>query len=158
MQQEQEIEETVRNYPNLIHPELQPMLPGKLGEVNVCLQQVTLPGDAGRLDLAFVTKSTVHLVELKDVQITESTVDQLRRYHAQVAACYPNHKIVGYVVGELPDDRARIESYIGDDPINILVLGIDLPRPGSVYRCPNRDCGKGYDARLEECPYCGHKA
>jgi hypothetical protein len=156
---EADIEHFFVNFPNLIADELLGRnLPvtNEFGEVNVCVEQGCIPECDGRIDLAFITEKTVHLVELKAEVINKRTLQQFRRYREQIQArYYPKHKILGYLVGRECRDMILLEEGIGSEPIKILRLGIEIPGPSEVIRCES--CGAGVRCDKRNCPYCGNR-
>lgn len=154
--QEYHLETLIKNFPNLIDKELRVMRRGRLGEVNVYLRQEPLPGCEGKLDLAFVTDSTVYLVEVKGDIIDASGLDQVVRYSAAVERRYPNHKIHGYLVGMRCPRRTALERAITAGTVTILTFGRDLPLPSKIVRCKSCKAGTSCDNALCHC--CGNPA
>ena len=152
MKLEKNLEELVKNFPNFIDKNLREMRQGKLGDRNVYLRQVKLPGGEGIIDLAFVTDTTVYLVEMKKYLVNEGTLQQLRRYREPLQLYYPDHEIRGFLVGVKCPDRSDLEQLIGDDPIKVLTLPRDIPWPTKIVRCDQ--CGAGASSGDEVCPYC----
>lgn len=149
-----ELENLLNNLPNLLDLSLHKRkgelnwTKGKLGDVNVFLRQEALIECDGVLDLCFVTDSVVHLAELKDDIVSESTLDQLNRYLPILRKSYPNHEVRGYLVGKRCPDKNKLEQSIGGVPITIILI----PNPNSYTDCNH--CGAGVDGHLR-CPVCG---
>ena len=96
-------EKFLQNFPNLVSDELIGLkfrTVSHFGNVNVCVQQGDLPECNGRIDLAWITDTKIHLVELKRGTVTEKTLEQLERYRDALQTRYPNHQICGYLVGK----------------------------------------------------------
>jgi len=149
-----ELQELIRHYPNFIHPELREMPVSKtLGAINVCLKEAELPKCNGRIDLAFVTDTTVYLVELKAKEINQKTLEQYRQYLPEIQENYPNHHVEGFLVGRTCPDRSNLEKMIGDENIKILLFGRDLPGKREIRWC--RHCRAGFSVHEEVCLYCG---
>lgn len=152
MRLEENYEEVIKNFPNLIHQNLRKMRLGSLGEVNVCLQQVSLPGRGGRIDLAFVTEQEIHLVELKRDLVDRDAIEQIENYMRSLSNSYPHHVLMGYVVGGRCRDRDGLDYQLRQRPIYIRLFGRDIPAPTNLTRCPH--CFAGFDATEFRCPYC----
>lgn len=154
--QEHHLETLIKNFPNLIDKKLRAMRKGRFGELNVYLRQEPLPGCDGKLDLAFVTESTVYLVEVKRDIVDANTLDQLVRYAAAVEQRYPDHKIRGYVVGMRCPRRIALEHASNAGTVKILTFGRDLPLPNKIVRCKNCKAGTSCDNAVCDC--CGKPA
>ena len=152
MRLEEHFEEVIKNFPNLIHSNLRSMRLGRLGEVNVCLQQASLPNGGGRIDLAFVTDTEIHLVELKRDLVDRDAIDQIENYMHSLRKSYPGHTVLGYVVGGRCRDRDYLHRRLEERPICIRIFGRDMPQPTNLKRCPH--CYAGFDASEFNCPYC----
>ncbi|MGO9121225.1 MAG: hypothetical protein ACLQPD_26895 [Desulfomonilaceae bacterium] len=149
-------EKFLQNFPNLVADELIGVnLPtvSQFGKTNVCVEQGGLPECNGRIDLAWITDTSIHLVELKRGSVTESTLHQFERYRDAVQERYPKHQIFGYLVGKYCSTRKQLETKIGRQNIKILLMGINIPYPGEVTHCP--DCKAAVHSKSITCRYCG---
>jgi hypothetical protein len=146
------------NFPNVVSDELRgkrfPLVSG-FGQVNVCVEQGALPECNGRIDVAWITDTTVHLVEIKKTAVTERTLRQFLRYRDAVQTRYPTHRICGYLVGKHCSTKRELEKNIGEQPIKILLLGVNIPLPNEVIECPNPECKAGLRSGSLTCRYCG---
>jgi hypothetical protein len=149
---EEQYERAIRAYPNIIDNRLRTMSRGRLGEVNVCLEQECLPDGISRIDLAFITESSVFLVELKRDIVDADTLAQLRRYKGQFLKLYPRHDVIGFLVGMRCRDEKKLESAIGAEDIKILLFERDVPHPRKITEC--RHCGAGVRSDKDRCPCC----
>jgi hypothetical protein len=149
---ERNIEELIKHFPNFISQELREMPIGNLGQVNVCLQQVVLPETSGRIDLAFVSETTVYLVELKRGAVNLDALVQYQGYAAVVQKYYPTHRIEGFVVGMKSIGPLSQEQVPLEHDVKVLILGRDIPSPMAVTRCAK--CRAGVSAYEDRCPYC----
>ena len=152
MRLEEHFEEVIKNFPNLIHGNLRKMRIGRLGEVNVCLQQASLPNGGGRIDLAFVTDTEIHVVELKRDLVDRDAINQVETYMRALRMSYPAHRVLGYVVGGRCRDRDSLYRRLEETSISIRLFGRDMPQPMNLTRCPH--CFAGFDASEYNCPYC----
>ncbi len=154
---EKELENLVENYPNILDPSLHRnslgncWMKGSLGEVNVFLRQEKLVECDGRLDIAFITDSEVHIAEIKDVQINGHTLIQLNRYIGSIKNCYPNHVIKGYLVGQYCKNEQEIQRRMEYRNINIITIPNRLSYTGCRY------CGAGVNASQPICPVCRNR-
>ncbi len=147
---ETHLEEMVRNFPNLIASELRWMPAGVMGQLNVCIQQPRLPPH-GIPDLVFVTQKKIYLVELKKRIVNEATLHQLRGYIPPIKETYPDHEILGFLVGTDCPTRTAVEAQIGNDAIRIMLFGEEMPRRNNIMACPDCYAGMACD---EPCRYC----
>jgi hypothetical protein len=115
------------------------------------LQQESL-ANCGRLDLAFVTGDTVVLVEMKREIVDPGAVEQIRRYMAALRYHYPDHGIVGYLVGNRCPIEQALKAAIGEDAIHVKLFGRDIPLPGHITGC--HQCGRAFH-RHGWCEHCG---
>jgi hypothetical protein len=152
---ERQLEQLLANFPNLVSsylwgrrfPEVR-----EFGETNVCVRQGALPECNGRVDLAFVTETTVHVVELKRRGVSVDSLHQLKRYMAPVQARYPNHLVVGYLAGRSCFDWPTLQAELSRERVTLLLMGDQIPRINELLTC--RSCGAGYHYRFPNCPYC----
>ncbi|MFH1112656.1 MAG: hypothetical protein V1792_01930 [Pseudomonadota bacterium] len=143
------------NYPNLIHSDLHGRKfthTSEFGGVNIFVREGKLPECDGRIDVAWITETVIHLAELKRSDITTDALEQFRRYRGPMQQRYPCHEIQGYLVGYSCKSLEALRDSIGDEPIRILRLGIEIPMPGEVVACPN--CGAGLRWDKPVCPFC----
>ncbi len=140
---EKQYENVIRDYPNLIFPELRRMPLGRFGDVGVCLRQEKLQN--GIIDLAFVTETTVFLVELKRDALNSDTLQQIRRYKPEFLKQYPNHEIRCYLVGESCSTLNELKNLIGKEYIEILVFDDNIPHPRKITECPKCFAGQRSD-------------
>lgn len=152
---EKHLEQLLVNFPNLVSsylwgrkfPEV-----NQFGDINVCVRQGELRECHGRVDLAFITESTIHIVELKRRTVSVDTLDQLKRYLEPIQARYPNHTIIGYIVGRKCRDWATLRVALAHSPVTVLLVGGDIPRVSELRICER--CRAGYHYRHRTCPYC----
>lgn len=152
---ERQLEQLLVNFPNLVSsylsgrrfPEVR-----EFGETNVCVRQGALRECNGRVDLAFVTETTVHVVELKRHTVSVDTLQQLKRYMDPVQARYPNHLVVGYLAGRNCLDWPTLQAALSSERVTVLLMGNQIPRENELLTCEN--CGAGYHYRFPCCPYC----
>jgi len=149
---EKNLEELIKHFPNFISPELREMPIGNLGQMNVCLQQVVLPETSGRIDLAFVTETTVYLVEIKRGAVNAEALIQYQAYYPVVQSHYPTHRLKGFVVGTEAAGLVSQEKVFLENDVRLLIFGRDIPKPRAVTRCAN--CRAGVSAYEDRCPYC----
>ncbi|MCA1962110.1 MAG: hypothetical protein LDL33_15110, partial [Desulfomonile sp.] len=119
---------------------------------DVCLQQTILRGGM-KLDLAFVTASEVHVVELKRDVVGPTAIHQLEKYMRVVGLRYPDHTVHGYLLGQrVRADQMFLERvhHLG---ITLLLYESDVPPPNCVAACGA--CGAGLDVRRGTCAGCG---
>ncbi len=152
---ERRLEQLLANFPNLVSPDLWgrkfPVVK-EFGKINVCVRQGKLPECNGQIDLAFITESTVHLVELKRHVVCVDTLQQLKRYIDPIQAWYPNHLIVGYLVGRKCRDLPALRAALRNERVSILLVGQEIPRKNELMPCEN--CGAGFHYKNVSCPYC----
>jgi hypothetical protein len=152
---EKELEQLLVNFPNLVNsylwgrkfPEVY-----EFGGTNVCVRQGPLPECNGRVDVAFITDSSVHAVELKRGAISVAAFNQLKRYLAPLQERYPNHLIVGYLVGRRGHTRDIFRSALANERINVLLVGHEIPRANQLRTCTT--CRAAYHYKHHNCPYC----
>jgi hypothetical protein len=152
---EKHLEQLLVNFPNLVNSYLcgRKFLEVKeFGDINVCVRQAELPECNGRIDLAFITESTVHIVELKRRTVGVDTFHQLKRYVNPIQKRYPNHVIVGYIAGRKCRDWPMLREALSRERVRVLLVGHDIPRVKELLRCET--CGAGYHYRHQICPYC----
>jgi hypothetical protein len=145
----------LKHFPNFIHDELHGKklpLAGEFGGINVCVREGRLPECNGRIDLAWITDTTIHLAELKRHDVTIEALEQFRRYYGAVQARYPSHSIFGYLIGDTCKGFASLKQLIKAEQIRIMRLGIEMPRLGQIVPCSR--CGAGLWSHKPECPYC----
>jgi hypothetical protein len=148
---EAELEQVLVNFPNLVHPALARMGKGRLGDVNVYLRQQTKGN--GRIDLAFVTGSEVHLIELKRNWINENTVRQWVSYYEQIKTYYVGHQFHGYLAGKQCLNADQLVAMVQDAPMKILLFGEHIPIWSQIKGCTH--CGFGMSLDDSVCPRCG---
>lgn len=152
---ERDLEQLLVNFPNLINsylwgrkfPEVK-----EFGEVNVCVRQGHLPECNGRVDVTFITESSVHAVELKRGVVSAATFDQLKRYLPPLQDRYPDHLIIGYLVGKRRQDWGNLRVILASERIRVLRVGHEIPRANELRTC--KTCRAGYHYKHSDCPYC----
>jgi len=152
---EKHLEQLLVNFPNLVSSYLwgrKFRVVNEFGDINVCVRQAELPECNGRIDLAFVTENTIHVVELKRLTVGLNTLDQLKRYLDPIQARYPNHLVVGYMAGRRCQDWPTLRQALSNERVRILLVGDDIPRKKELLRCEM--CGAGFHFRHKICPYC----
>jgi hypothetical protein len=145
MLDEEDLERHVRDCPNLIAQGINRSITGYLGQEGVCLEQVAL--DSGVLDLAFIGDSAVgdtviHLMECKDITVSQKTAIQCCGYGKALQRHYPNHQIKGYLIGRYCPDRENLRLILKSMPydMEIKTAPKDFPLPGQARQC--RECGR----------------
>lgn len=145
----------LRNYPNLIHRDLhgRKFTPAsEFGGINIFVREGELPECNGRIDVAWITETVIHLAELKRHEITIDALQQFRKYRGPMQQRYPHHEIRGYLVGYSCRDLKAVRDSIGDERIQVVRLGIEIPMPREVVACPR--CGAGLWWHRPVCPFC----
>ncbi|MBI4964892.1 MAG: hypothetical protein HY913_16575 [Desulfomonile tiedjei] len=150
---ERNLRDVVRNFPNLIDPMLRPMPLGRVGDINVCLQEEPLPECGGRLDIAFVTNKTVYLVELKKRDVGPAAAKQILSYLAALSIRYPLHEVRGFLVGTRLKNEEGVASVLEGQGVQMLLFGRELPALNRITACPA--CRAGMDVARNVCPVCG---
>jgi len=152
---EKHLEQMLVNFPNLVSSYLWgrkfPVVK-EFGDVNVCVRQGDLPECNGRVDLAFVTESTIHIIELKRRNVSVESFYQLKRYVGPVQQRYPDHLIIGYLAGQKGSDWPTLREALTSERIRVLLVGNEIPRVGELRTCEN--CGAGFHYKHQICPYC----
>jgi len=152
---ERQLEQLLVNFPNLVSSHLWGRkLPEvrEFGNINVCVRQGQLPECKGRSDLAFITERTVHLVELKRRTVGVMALSQLRRYLGPIQERYPDHLVLGYLVGRYCQDWPKLRGSLGTDRVSVLLVGQNIPRVRELRVCDH--CGAAHHYRHQVCPYC----
>jgi len=152
---EKHLEQLLVNFPNLVSSDLwghKFRLVTEFGDINVCVRQGKLPECKGRVDLAFVTGSTVHIVELKRSTLSIDTLDQLNRYLGPVQERYPDHLIMGYLAGRKCKDWPSLREALKNERVRMLLVGNEIPRVKELLSCES--CGAGFHYGHKVCPYC----
>jgi hypothetical protein len=152
---ERHLEQLLVNFPNLVSsylwgrkfPEV-----NEFGEVNVCVRQGELPECNGRVDLAFVTEQTIHVVELKRGTVSGKALKQLKRYLNPIQQRCPDHLIIGYLAGRRWRDWFPLRDTLSNERIRVLLVGQEIPREGELLACEN--CRAGFHYAHAICPYC----
>lgn len=152
---EKHFQQLIKHFPNLIDEKLREMPTSKTpGQVNVCLEFASLlPVCDGILDLAFVTTSTIYLVEMKKKDVNECTLKQYQCYESALRKYYPEHRIKGFLVGTECPNRNALEAMIGDQDVRVMLFGWDIPPPNDIVMCSH--CMAGVSVHEDECPLCG---
>jgi hypothetical protein len=152
---ERHLEQLLVNFPNLVNSHLW----GRkfrdsrgFGEVNVCVRQGKLPECSGRSDLAFITEHTIHIVELKRRIVGVTAREQLKRYLGPLQARYPDHLVLGYLLGRSCCDMPKLRAALVNERVSVLLVGQNIPRVGELRTC--QICGAGFHYHHEICPYC----
>jgi hypothetical protein len=152
---EKYLEQLLVNFPNLVSSYLWGRrfpLVHEFGDINVCVRQGKLPECNGQVDLAFVTGSTVHVIELKRGTVGIDTVSQLKRYIGPVQERYPNHLTIGYLAGRKCKDWPMLRELLKNERVRVLLVGKEIPRIKELLTCGS--CGAGFHYRHQICPYC----
>jgi|GEM_PF-858171 len=152
---ERQLEQLLVNFPNLVSSQLWARkLPEvrEFGSINVCVRQGQLPECSGRSDLVFITENTAHVVELKGRTVGVMALSQLKRYLEPIQKRYPDHLVLGYLVGRYCRDWPKLREALGTDRVGVLLVGQDIPRVRELRVCDH--CGAGFHYRHEHCPYC----
>ncbi len=152
---ERHLEQMLVNFPNLVSSDLwgrKLPIVNRFGDINVCVRQGRLRECRGRIDLAFITECTVHVVELKRRTVSVETLEQLKRYLISVQGRYPDHLTVGYLAGRACKDWPLLRAVLKDERVSTLIVGRDIPRVRELRICKN--CKAGFHYRHESCPYC----
>lgn len=153
---EKHLEQLLMNFPNLISSHLW----GRkfheargFGDVNVCVRQGELPECNGRTDLVFITDNIVHIVELKRRTVGVTALSQLKRYLGPVQVRYPNHLVLGYLVGRYCRNWPRLREQMRNERVSVLLVGKEIPSVRELRTC--EACGAGFHFKSQICPYCG---
>lgn len=152
---ERHLEQLLVNFPHLVSSSLwnrRFRVVREFGDVNVCVRQGRLPECSGRVDLAFVTESIVHLVELKRTTVDVESFNQLKRYIAPLERRYPDHLIIGYLAGRACQASPQLQEAIVGERVSLLIVGAQIPRVQDLLICS--DCSAGYHFQYRSCPYC----
>lgn len=152
---EKHFEQLLVNFPNLVSSHLWGRKfreAREFGDINICVRQGELPECNGRSDLAFITENTAHIVELKRRTVGVSALSQLKRYLEPVQLRYPNHLVLGYLVGRYCRDLLKLRTALVTERVNLLLVGQEIPRMRELRICDT--CGAGFHYRFSTCPYC----
>ncbi len=146
---EKEYEQLIVNYPNILNPQLRRMRLGNLGETNVFLRQTVL--GACRIDVAFVTAETIHLVELKRDLVDENTLDQWRSYYSEINTHYPRHLVIGYLVGARCHNPEIVTLAARPAQVRVMRYGVEIPHWSHIRGCDRCGFGLVYDSICPDC-------
>lgn len=152
---EKHLEQLLVNFPNLVSSYLWgrkfPVVK-QFGDINVCVRQGDLPECNGRVDLVFVTETTLHAVELKRAIVSVKSLSQLERYLDPLQKRYPNHLVIGYLAGKRCPDWPSLKLALNNQRVRVLRMGHEIPRVKELRTC--MECGAGYHYSRPYCPYC----